>query len=97
MESETTGVFNIGSGQSTTIDELARVIIDILGHDLYPIYKEARLGDIRSSLADITLARLCGYHPRYSLENGLRETLNSYLIGVGDKTKNIYNMGNRLE
>ena len=74
-ESEATGVFNIGSGNSTTINGLASNIISILGKNLKPVYKEKRAGEVKDSVADITLARSIGYKPKFNLESGLRETI----------------------
>ena len=78
-ESDATGVFNIGQGQRVTINELARLVIRIMNKDLGVVYKEARTGDIRHSLADISEARLFGYEPQYDLERGLRETISDLL------------------
>jgi UDP-glucose 4-epimerase len=74
-ESDATGIFNIGQGQSITINELAELIIRIMNKDPGVIYKEARVGDIRHSLADISKAGLFGYQPQYDLEQGLRESV----------------------
>ena len=74
-ESDATGVLNVGQGQSITINELAKLIIHIMNKDLGIIYKEARVGDIRHSLAEISKARLLGYQPQYDLEQGLRESV----------------------
>jgi UDP-glucose 4-epimerase len=39
----------------------------------------ARTGDVRDSLADISLARqLIGYEPKFSLEEGLKATIEYY-------------------
>jgi len=76
-ESAVTGVFTVGGGHMTTINELAQNIIAILGRKLQPLYQEARVGEVRDSWADLTLANAIGYHPKYSLENGLRETIKS--------------------
>ena len=43
-----------------------------------PVYEGVRPGDIKHSQADISLARACHYEPKYSLEEGLRETAESY-------------------
>jgi UDP-glucose 4-epimerase len=74
-ESDATGIFNIGQGQSTTINEIAELITRIMNKDPGVIYEEARVGDIRHSLADISKAGLFGYQPQYNLEQGLRETI----------------------
>jgi UDP-glucose 4-epimerase len=50
-----------------------------LGRKIEPIFEPARPGDIRQSLADITLARqLLGYHPRVGIEEGLRRSIEYY-------------------
>jgi len=78
-ESEVSGVFNIGQGQRVTINELAELIIRLLNEEPGVVYKEARVGDIRHSLADISKAGLFGYQPQYDLEQGLRATINKLL------------------
>lgn len=78
-ESEVSGVFNIGQGQRVTINELAELIIRLLNKEPGVVYKEARVGDIRHSLADISKAGLFGYQPQYDLEQGLRATINKLL------------------
>ncbi|RLI88769.1 MAG: nucleoside-diphosphate sugar epimerase, partial [Candidatus Altiarchaeales archaeon] len=53
--------------------ELANKIMEIVGVKLNPVYDKPRPGDIRNSLADISLAKQkLGYVPEYSLENGLK-------------------------
>jgi UDP-glucose 4-epimerase len=73
-EGGATGVFNIGGGRRVTINQLARVIIDLVGNqNIKPEYREPRAGDVKHSLADITRAKAFGYQPRYTLETGLPE------------------------
>ena len=74
-ESEVSGVFNIGQGQSIAIHELAELLIRLMNKNPGIVYKEARAGDIRDSLAGISKAGLFGYQPQYDLEQGLRETI----------------------
>jgi nucleoside-diphosphate-sugar epimerase len=51
------GVYNIGSGVATSINELAKIILNVMGReDLKPIYAPSRPGDIKHSVADITRA-----------------------------------------
>jgi dTDP-L-rhamnose 4-epimerase len=69
-------VFNIGSGDSWTIRQIADRLASILGRpDLQPeITNRFRVGDIRHCFADILLAReMLGYRPRIGLEEGLAE------------------------
>jgi UDP-glucose 4-epimerase len=73
------GVFNVACGGRISINELANKIIEIVGLNIKPIYSEARSGDIRDSIADISLAqRELGYEPKYNLEKGLEVTLKWY-------------------
>lgn len=74
-ESDATGIFNVGQGRRVTINELANLIIRIMTKDPGIVYKEARVGDIRHSLADISKAGLFDYRPQYDLEQGLRRTI----------------------
>jgi dTDP-L-rhamnose 4-epimerase len=86
MALETPGVagrsFNIGSGESYTISNLARQLAVILGRDPQPeLTGRYRMGDIRHCFADITSARaLLGFEPRVSLEQGFAE-LAEWLAG----------------
>jgi UDP-glucose 4-epimerase len=51
------GVFNIGTGTPTTINELAQKMIKIFDLVLEPIYCEANNGDIKYSYANVTRAK----------------------------------------
>jgi len=71
-------VFNIGTGEVTTINRLCEIFLELTGKThLKPIYADAKPGDIRHSQADITKAmKLLGYRPKVSLELGVRGFLN---------------------
>jgi nucleoside-diphosphate-sugar epimerase len=66
-------VINVGSGVPTSINTIARIIIELFGlGNIKPKYEGMRIGDIRHSCADITKARtLLGYEPKVALSNGL--------------------------
>jgi UDP-glucose 4-epimerase len=67
-------VFNCGSGMSTSIRELADLMIKISGKQLKPEFTSARVGDIRESLASTTKSSgLLGFRPKTTLEEGLSE------------------------
>jgi UDP-glucose 4-epimerase len=69
-------IFNIGSGKSTSINELAKTVLELGNVDLEIKYEKHRAGDIEHSLADITKAKkLLGYEPKVSLRAGLRELI----------------------
>lgn len=68
--------FNIGSGQSHTVLEIARAMARILGKEsIEPeITGDYRKGDIRNCFADISMARsILGYAPQIGFDEGLSE------------------------
>jgi dTDP-L-rhamnose 4-epimerase len=68
--------FNIGSGQSASVRDIAERLAAVLdADDIEPeITGSYRVGDIRHCFADISLARaVLGYEPQISLEAGLME------------------------
>jgi len=68
--------YNIGCGQRTTLNDLLRMMARLTGEEVRPVYREARAGDIRESVADISRAREeLGYDPRISVEEGLGRLL----------------------
>ena len=69
-------MFNIASGKRISVNELANEIMEIVGIRLKPIYDKPREGDIKDSLGDISRAQeKIGYELRYSLGEGLKETI----------------------
>jgi UDP-glucose 4-epimerase len=73
--SDACGVFNISQGQRITINQLVKLIRELVGNRVEPIHQEPRAGDIRHSLADISKAKAFGYKPGYDLKSGLAETI----------------------
>jgi UDP-glucose 4-epimerase len=77
-------VYNIGSGQSTTVLDLVGHLNRLLGTKIEPRHAPPRAGDVRYSEADITRARRdLGYDPAVSFEEGLARTLDYYLQTEG--------------
>ncbi|NQE53306.1 UDP-glucose 4-epimerase [ANME-1 cluster archaeon GoMg3.2] len=75
-ESDAKGVYNVATGKRITINELASVIMAIMGRDLDPIHEKQREGDVLHSLGDITKAKKdFGYAPGDKLEANLKETV----------------------
>ena len=72
------GVYNIGTGIETSINELHAVCRRVTGVDSEPVYAEERPGDIRRSVTDPLLAeRELGWRVEHPLEDGLRLTWES--------------------
>ena len=69
-------VINVANGRQVTLNELLEIMKNVTGKSTAAArYEPVRVGDVRHSLADISLARsLLGYEPRVGLEEGLRLT-----------------------
>ena len=66
---------NVGAGMRTSLLGLIEMIGGITGYQLAYVREPSRSGDVRDSLASLERAeRLLGYHPRFSLEEGLQRT-----------------------
>lgn len=67
-------VFNIASGQETSLDELANTLLKVMGANLQPAYgPERKVNPVPRRLADVNKARhLLGFEARIPLEVGLR-------------------------
>ena len=69
------GVFNVGTGRATSVNELFAACRDVAGVDTEPTYARARPGDIVRSVLDVShTERELDWRPRTTLEEGLRST-----------------------
>jgi UDP-glucose 4-epimerase len=66
------GFFNIGTGMIVTIKELAELMIKISGKNLNLVFDKLPQGDVKSSQADVTLAK---NHLDWEFETSLEEGL----------------------
>jgi nucleoside-diphosphate-sugar epimerase len=66
--------FNIATGITTSVNDLAKIMINLADQNLKPEYVDSRPGDIKKSQADTSLAKkLIGWEPELSLEDGLKK------------------------
>jgi UDP-glucose 4-epimerase len=67
---------NVASGRQWSLLDVVAIINRVLGTDLKPVLAPPRVGDVRDSLADISLAgELLNYQPQVDFEEGLRRTI----------------------
>ena len=72
-------VVNIACGQRTSVNDIVRLANEMLGTHVKPTYAPPRVGDVKDSWADISLAkRLIGYEPKVMFEEGLRRWIEWY-------------------
>ncbi len=69
-------VINIATSSSISLNELIKILKEITGKEIDPVYSDPRKGDIKHSLADISKAeRMTGYRPLVDLREGLTKTI----------------------
>lgn len=70
-------VINVANGERITLNQLLAELKDLTGkRDVTAEYLEPRVGDVRHSLADNTMAReLLGYESKVDLREGLQRTI----------------------
>lgn len=72
-------IINLADGRQTTLLRLIELLNEMLGTQTKIDFQPARIGDVRESLADISLARkLLDYQPQVNLEEGLKQTIDYY-------------------
>jgi UDP-glucose 4-epimerase len=77
---------NVACGQSFDLLQLVAGINKVLGTHIEPVFEPVRAGDVRESLADISLARkLLNYEPTVDFEEALRRTVDYYRNIAGNK------------
>ncbi len=75
------GSFNVGSGKSVSVNEIAGTLLRLYGKDgsIEPkIANKFRAGDIRHCFADTSKIRKMGFEPKVDFESGMKE-----LVGWG--------------
>ena len=68
------GIFNIGSGEGITINELIEKLFCFTKKDFKQLYHEKKTGEIIKSVANIEKAKnIIGWKPNVKLDDGLKE------------------------
>jgi UDP-glucose 4-epimerase len=72
-------VMNIACGERIDLIQLAEVIRSIVGKGKPPVHEPDRAGDVKHSLADVSLAKeLIGYEPTVNFAEGIERTVQFY-------------------
>ncbi len=71
--------FNVANGKSISLNQMLSQLNTLLGTDVQPVFEDARVGDVRDSLADISNARqFLGYEPVVTFDDGLKQSIEFY-------------------
>ena len=72
-------VINIACGEAVTVNEIIALINELVGKNIKPNYTDPRPGDVKHSLADITLAeKLIDYKTKVPFKQGLQLAIDWY-------------------
>jgi UDP-glucose 4-epimerase len=76
-------MMNAATGERITLNQTFEILCGLTGYQGKPAYADGRAGDIRDSLADISLAKeLLGYQPPVDFRKGLRRTVEWYRSSI---------------
>jgi nucleoside-diphosphate-sugar epimerase len=80
-------VFNAGNGNRYSLNQIWKLVQKTEGVEVAAKYGPPRAGDVRDSQADTAAAvRELGHAPRFSIEEGLRRTLDWYRSSVSQES-----------
>ena len=72
-------VLNIACNASTTLNEILALLRELLNTNIEAEYTDPRPGDVKHSLADVSLAKkVIGYEPEVFFAEGLRKAIDWY-------------------
>lgn len=78
MEKPGKGIFNVASGERTSVNELSKLVTGAMNVNVQTRYERPRKGDILHSCADISRMKQELFTPEISLRTGLEETIAWY-------------------
>ncbi|MFO7624117.1 MAG: NAD-dependent epimerase/dehydratase family protein [Anaerolineales bacterium] len=80
-ENKASGIYNLGTGKGTSVNEIFAGLRDITGYKLAPVYGPAKVGETRFIyLSADKAARELDWQPTIPLEEGLRKTVDYFRV-----------------
>jgi UDP-glucose 4-epimerase len=84
MGPQVEGVYNVGTGIETSINDLFRIVVDLTKVEFKEVHGPAKRGEQARSVIDCTkLQRTLGWEPKVDLREGLRRTVEYFRDGLG--------------
>ena len=72
-------VMNVACGEQYSLNEVVKILNEVSGKDLNPIYVDERVGDVKHSRADISkISEILNYQSPIKFLDGIRQTYNWY-------------------
>ena len=89
LTAEENGIFNIGAGVETSVNEIFRTLKKITGYEREPVHGPAKLGETRKIYLEATKAKdLLGWQPTVRLEEGLDSTVEYFRLKEAPERNN---------
>jgi len=66
-------VFNVGGGCAVTVNQFARIMLNVFASKLEPQVGQFRVGDTRHTISDISKLRQLGWAPTIAVEHNAQE------------------------
>lgn len=80
MKSGARGIYNIGSGTQTSINQIISILQNICGNEMKVEYLPQNPNDLKHSCADISAAKKTfSFNPTTTIEDGIKQVYNDYL------------------
>lgn len=83
LQMPSSGVFNVGTGVETTVNEIFQRLRRLTGADVKEIHGPPKPGEQRRSVLDSGRLRAFGWKPQVDLEEGLRRTVDFFRARPG--------------
>ncbi len=78
LDFDNTGIFNIGFGKETTINEITKLLKETTQTSVEPTLEPAKLEQRHSSLDSSLAQKILDWHPTVSVEEGIKKTVAFY-------------------
>jgi GDP-L-fucose synthase len=72
-------IINIGSGEAVSINELTRIIKEVVGYSGEIVFDTSKPDGVPRKVLDISKLRSLGWYPKINLREGIRKTYEWYL------------------
>jgi len=83
--SDATGIYNVASGEETSVNELLETVLEAAGSDVEPRHDSERMGDIERSYADVSKIRdEIGFEASVDMLEGIRTVVDNFEEKAGD-------------
>jgi UDP-glucose 4-epimerase len=84
MGPEVEGIYNVGTGVETSINDLFRIVVDLTKVEFKEVHGPAKKGEQARSVIDATkLRHQLGWEPKVDLREGLRRTVEYFRERLG--------------